>query len=472
MRTTLFFLCLTFLLPTAGYSNVSDRELNDPVISKRIEQMNLDIVSARYDKIVRSYIRTYTILKRPKAERILGHQIMYFPIFEAYLDKYQLPDELKYLAVVESALVPKAKSSAGARGLWQFMPPTGEYFGLTINEHIDERCDPHAATEAAMKYLARLYERFNDWELAIAAYNSGGGRVSRAMKRARSTNFWQVKSYLPRETANYVPAFIAATYLMKYYEAHDLQPRYPSLDAQLTDRIRVLSRLTFYEIAQVTELPLNLIEQLNPAYEKLYIPARRGGLPLVLPRRVMPKLEAYLEELAKSEQVRKDIYHKPVFESVPQEELNQAYAALPYVLEPNQTIEQLAVTLGCTVQQLMAWNNLTPEKIRPGMTLKAFRPVKEKIERERAGFRGLNGLPTREVTQVDLTPQNIYEKKINRFLYQGEFLFYWVERRMMVGELARMLPGISTADILRFNDNIDSALTPLEPDDKVRIKKR
>lgn len=471
MRTALFLLCLISLLPIPGRSSEPDRELNDPVISKRIEQMDLDIVSARYDKIVRSYIRTYTILNRTKSERILGHQLMYFPIFEAYLDKYQLPEDLKYLAIVESGLLPKALSSAGARGLWQFMPPTGAYFGLTINEHIDERCDPHAATEAAMKYLARLYNRFNDWELAIAAYNSGGGRVSRAMKRARSTNFWTVKSYLPRETANYVPAFIAATYLMKYYEAHDLQPRYPSLDAQLTDRITVRSRLTFYEIAQVTGLPLNLIEQLNPAYEKLYIPADPRGLPLVLPQRVLPRLYAYLEEVQKDGQARKDMYHKPVFESVPEEELNQAYAPLPFVLEPNQTIDALAVSLGCSVQQLMTWNNLTPEQVRPGMEIIAYRPIEEKIQRERAGFTELNALPSRQLTRVTATPVNIYEKKINRFLYQNEFLFFWVERRMTVGELAQMLPGISTADLLRFN-GFDSGLTPLNPDDKVKIKKR
>lgn len=448
-----------------------ERELNDPVISERIAQMDLDIVSPRYDKIVRSYIRTYTILDRTKSERILGHQLMYFPIFEAYLDKYRLPDDLKYLPIVESGLLPKAMSRAGARGLWQFMPPTGEYFGLTINEHIDERCDPHAATEAAMKYLARLYGRFNDWELAIAAYNSGGGRVSRAMKRARSTDFWQVKAYLPRETANYVPAFIAATYLMQYYEAHDLQPQYPSLDAQLTDRITVRNRLTFYEIAQVTGLPLNLIEQLNPAYEKLYIPASHRGLPLVLPQRVLPQLSAYLEELKKNKQVRQEIYHQPVFESVPQEELDQAYALLPFVLKPGQTLDELAVSLGCTAQQLLTWNNLTPEKVRPGMELMAYRPAKEKIQRERAGFTSLDGLARHQIPRVDRLPVNIYEKKINRFLYQGEYLFFWVERRMTVGELARILPGISTADLLRFND-FNSALTPLKPDDKVKVKKR
>lgn len=471
MRTAIFFLCVFCMLPTLGWSTEPDRELNDPVISKRIEQMNLDIVSPRYDKIVRSYIRTYTILDRTKAERILGHQLMYFPIFEAYLDKYRLPEELKYLPVVESGLLPKALSRAGARGLWQFMPPTGEYFGLTINEHIDERCDPHAATEAAMKYLARLYERFHDWELAIAAYNSGGGRVSRAMKRARSTDFWQVKAYLPRETANYVPAFIAATYLMQYYKAHDLQPQYPSLDAQLTDRILVRHRLSFYEIAQVTELPLNLIEQLNPAYEKLYIPANQRGLPLVLPRRVLPQLRAYLQELQKNEQIRKDIYHKPVFESVPQEELNQAYVPLPFVLGPDQTLEQLAVGLECSVQQLLAWNDLTPEQVRPGMEILAYRPVEEKIQRERAGFTGLDQLKRRQVVQVGLTPKNVYEQKINRFLTQGEFLFFWVERRMTVGELAHMLPGISAADLLHLNE-FASTLTPLKPDDKVKIKKR
>lgn len=471
MRTSFAIVLMILLSPTIGLSTYGEPDLNDDEISKRIEQMENKVVSPRYDKIVRSYIRTYTILDREKAERILGHQIMYFPIFEAYLRKYQLPEDLKYLPVVESGLQPKALSRAGARGLWQFMPPTGAYFGLTINENLDERCDPHAATEAAMKYLSHLYNRFDNWELAIAAYNSGGGRVSRAIKRARSTNFWTVKNYLPRETANYVPAFIAASYLMHYYEAHNLEPQYPSLDAQLTDRIKVHRRLTFYEIAQVTGLPLNLIEHLNPAYEKLYIPANGEGLPLVLPKRKMPDLTAYLRRLDQDDRYRAQIQAQPVFESRPQDELDRAYVPMRYTLAPGQTLGQLAVSLDCTTQQLLIWNKLTPQEVRPGMEVIAYRPVEEKIAQERAGFWAAEPLDLRTLHTVDHRATNIYEEKINRFLTQGEWLFFWVEERMTVGELALLLPGISAADLLTFNA-LPSTLSILKPDDKIKIKRR
>lgn len=464
---------LVLLLMACPYGwSEPERDLNDEVISKRIEQMSNEVVNPRYDKIVRSYLRTYTILDREKAERILGHQIMYFPIFEEYLRKYHLPDDLKYLAVVESALIPDIVSRAGARGLWQFMPVTGTYFGLTINETIDERCDVYKSTEAAMKYLSRLYDRFQDWELAIAAYNSGGGRVSRAMKRARSKDFWQVKSYLPRETANYVPAFIAASYLMQYYQAHDLEPKYPNLDLQLTERTPIHQELPFYEIAQVTQLPMDVIEYLNPAYEKGFIPSTHQGMPLVLPTRVMKKMKDWIDHGQNDPEWMREVFSTPIFQSLPERELNLAYAPLAFTLKSGQSIHQLAMSLGCTVQQLMLWNNLTPERVRPGMELIAFRPAEEKIRRDRQQFTASPTLPGRSYTRtLKPQPENIYEKKINRFLHQGEFLFFWVEREMTAYELATMLPGISIQDVMRYN-KFDDAQQKLKPDDKIKIKKR
>ena len=470
-RFTLTLICLIFT--TAVWSN-NDRELNDAAITERIERMESEIVRPRYDNVVRSYLRTYTILDRGKAERILGHQLMYFPIFEEYLDRYNLPDDLKYLAVVESGLIPDALSRAGAKGLWQFMERTGEYFGLTVDDTIDERCDVYKSTKAAMEYLDRLYKRFDDWELAIAAYNSGGGRVSRAMKRARSKDFWTVKNYLPRETRNYVPAFIAATYLMKYYEAHDLEPRYPHLDMQLTGRLNVQRELHFYEVAQATGLPIDLIEYLNPAYRKGFIPNSRNGMPLVVPQRVMDKMQYFLDHIDTDEQLRNEVYSTPVFHSVPGAELDRAYAPLSYILQPGQTMHQLALSLGCTVQQLFVWNQITPEQVRPGMELIAYRPQIEQVERERASFYASTMLPGRAyqgaLKSMGLQG-NIYEEKINRFLYQGDYLFFWVERDMNAHELSEMLPGISIHDIMRLN-GFESATRKLKPDDKVKIKRR
>jgi membrane-bound lytic murein transglycosylase D len=251
------FCVLGGVLNASNESNLTDPEpeYDEPAIIERINKMENEVVPPRYDDIVKSYLTTYTIKKREKAENILGQQVVYFPLFEKKLEEANLPTDLKYLSVVESALNPKAVSRVGATGLWQFMPATGEYYGLEINSVVDERSDPHRSTEAAIEYLSRLYDRFGNWELAIAAYNSGGGRVSRAIKRSRSKNFWKVRRYLPRETRNYVPAFIAANYLIKHYQEHELTPRYPELDQQITESIMVYDHTSFYEVAQVTELP-------------------------------------------------------------------------------------------------------------------------------------------------------------------------------------------------------------------------
>ena len=162
-------------------------------------------VPTRYTDVVKGYLRTYTVKNRHKTERILGKAVMYFPIYEEQFRKSGLPDALKYLSVTESALNPVAVSSAKAVGLWQFIKTTGKEYGLRIDQAVDERCDPHLSTAAAAAYLARQYERFGDWALAIAAYNSGPGNVSKAIRRGRSKNFWKIKKYLPRETRSYVP---------------------------------------------------------------------------------------------------------------------------------------------------------------------------------------------------------------------------------------------------------------------------
>ena len=202
-------------------------------VARRVELMNSEVVQPRYDVVVRSYLRTYLVNHRAKAQKILGRSVLYFPVFEDFLRRNNLPLDLKYLPIVESALEPKATSRVGAAGLWQFMPSTGRMYGLQVDDMVDERRDPLKSTEAAVVHLQDLFEKFENWELAIAAYNSGSGRVSRAVKRARSTSYWKIRGYLPRETANYVPAFIAASYLVRYFEEHGLEQEYPSLDLQL-----------------------------------------------------------------------------------------------------------------------------------------------------------------------------------------------------------------------------------------------
>lgn len=183
-----------------------------------------------YNAVVRAYLQTYLYKKPEKTRDMLSKAGMYFHIFEAELKANGMPEDLKYLSVTESALNPLAVSRCGATGLWQFMPATGSEYGLEQNSAVDERSNPVEATRAALKYLKRLYGMYNDWALALAAYNSGPGNVNRAIKRGHSRNFWVIQKYLPQETRNYVPAFVSATYICNFYMMHNLMPDYPDLD--------------------------------------------------------------------------------------------------------------------------------------------------------------------------------------------------------------------------------------------------
>lgn len=467
----LIFTCCLLSLTATG----AKYELEEALIKSRIDSMESQVVSLRYDNIVRSYLKTYTINGRDKSERILGRRLIYFPIFESYIKKYNLPDDLKYLPIVESALEPRAVSVVGAGGLWQFMPETGRYYGLEINSEVDERCDPHYSTEAAMQYLSALYKRFNDWELAIAAYNSGGGRVSRAMKRARSKDFWRVKKYLPRETANYVPAFIAATYLLKHYEAHDLKPRVPSLDAQIIEMTQLNRSMSFYEIAQISGAALDIIELLNPAYSNSYIPARAGkGRNLTLPKRNMIPFKAFLEAGHSDAEKQAAIATAPVFISQPSSNIIKAYEVETYLLKAGDSLQVFAAQHQVPLVQLQAWNKLNQLVFEQDQKINVYvgqplgnNPMNlelKPIEPIRTASLLKDQLPVRQHQE-----ESIYEKELDRFLFQNEFLFYWTPKRERLSDIADKLPGVSLDDLLALNELKKDKV--IKSDEKLKIKK-
>lgn len=264
-----------------------DVATSDEEIIKRLKSIPT-IIEMPFNSVVRTYIDMYTGKKRSLVESMLGMSLYYMPIFEEALEREGLPIELKYLPVIESALNPDAVSRAGATGLWQIMLSTARGLGLEVNTLVDERRDPVASSAAATKYLRQLHDIYNDWSLAIAAYNCGPGNVNKALRRAGADtdstrrDFWAIYPYLPKETRGYVPCFIAATYVMNHYNKHNISPALAKRPI-VTDSVHVHHRVNFKQIADVLQLPVEELKILNPQYRKQEIPGDIRPYSLVLP---------------------------------------------------------------------------------------------------------------------------------------------------------------------------------------------
>ena len=257
------------------YSDTDIPVFSDSVYRERIAQMNdqspFEFV---YNSEVRKFIEVYAFKKRKLTARIMGLAQIYFPLFEEQLDRHNMPLELKYLAVIESALNPVANSRAGAKGLWQFMYGTGKVYGLKVSSYVDDRFDPYKATIAACEHLGDLYDIYGNWALALAAYNSGAGNVNKAIRRSGGLkNFWALHNYLPRETRSYVPAFIAASYVLTYANEHKIYPVDPGILYYEVDTVTVRNPLSFEQISEMLNIPMDEVAFLNPSFKHRFIPA-------------------------------------------------------------------------------------------------------------------------------------------------------------------------------------------------------
>jgi membrane-bound lytic murein transglycosylase D len=316
-------------------------------VKERLHQMSLpmEVVS---NQQVMTKIRQYATAGRKDTELILGRTFVYFPIFEHYLKQYNLPEELKYLPMIESGLRPTVKSGVGATGMWQLMSITARYNGLTVDGQVDQRLDPYASTEAAVKMLAFLYKQFGDWGLVLAAYNSGHGRVKKAMKLAGSNDYWTVKAYLPTETQKYVPAFIAAAYIANHYNSHNLHPKMTADLSLVQDArvIKVTEAVTFNQIAKATGLSYDVVRKLNRAYINGYVPASTKGNNIVLPANTTNSFRFYMANKGKTAMQAKG-----------------SQVATYYVAAKGDNLEKVAKMFNTDVASIMEWNNLSEETI-------------------------------------------------------------------------------------------------------------
>lgn len=332
-----------------------------------------------FNPVVRDYIEMYAGRRRNQVSYMLGEGKYYFPMFEEALDKEGIPLELKYLPVIESALNPIARSRVGATGLWQFMAGTGRMYDLEINSLVDERRDPHKSTKAAAKYLKDLYDIYGDWNLVIAAYNCGPGNVNKAIRRSGGqTDYWAIYPYLPRETRGYVPAFIAATYIMNYYQDHDICPTECKNPASI-DSLMVDKTVHFQQIADNLNVSIDDLRQYNPQFKSDIIPGDYKKYSLNLP---IDKLSSFIDKKDDIYAYKADQYlkHRKVAGVDVVGGSRPSGGTITHRVRRGDTLARLASRYGVTLSQIKQWNSLSSNKLSVGRRLKIYKSEEPKQE--------------------------------------------------------------------------------------------
>lgn len=362
---------LAWLDTTECTSDTLITELPDSIYKQRLQALPF-VIEVPYNEVVRRYILRYVKHSPRQLAALQRKAEYYFPIFEDILAKHDLPYELCYMPVIESALNPQARSHMGATGLWQFMPATGKKYGLEINSLVDERMDPIRSTEAACLFLKNLYAIFQDWNLVIAAYNCGPGNVNKAIHRAGGKrDFWSIYPYLPSETRGYLPIFIAASYAMNYAESHGICPATP-LATMASDTIETTQRQHLKQIADNIDIPLAELRRLNPQYPRDIIPGGKAYaicLPIEKAGLYIDKQDTILAYQAK------ELIHnrRDEIELLHRTSVNGGYSingVTYYKIKEGDTLGGIAKKFRVSVKQLKAWNGLKSDMIRAGKTLK------------------------------------------------------------------------------------------------------
>jgi membrane-bound lytic murein transglycosylase D len=343
---------------------------SDSVYMQRLYDLPT-VMELSYNSVVRSYIEMYTKKRRELVSYMLSLGEYYYPMFEEALDRYDLPLELKYLPVIESALNPIAVSRMGATGLWQFMLQTGKLYKLEVNSLVDERRDPYKATEAAARYLNDLYQIYEDWNLVIAAYNCGPGNVNKAIARSGGKrDYWDIYYKLPRETRGYVPAFIAANYVMNYYDEHRICPQESSNDFIALDTVHVTDEVHFKQISAVLDIPIDQIRRYNPQFKRDIIPGNHKSYALVLPTQEVYAFISNKDEIVNHNKSLYLTHRKQTLNS-----LNDGLASNGNVLntyyrvKKGDTLGAIARRNGTTVSRLQQMNGMKSTKLSIGRRL-------------------------------------------------------------------------------------------------------
>lgn len=359
----------SYLIEDAEKKEIPSVVLSTEVLKERLEKINTKTpFNIGYSPVLERVIKSYLKYRKRYYPALMAKAAYYFPMFEKYLDQYDIPLEMKYLAIVESALNPTAKSGVGATGLWQFMYPTGVQYKLKVSSYVDERQDPVRATIAACAYLSDLYTIFGDWDLALAAYNSGPGNVAKAIKRSGGyRNYWNIRPFLPKETASYVPAFYATMYLFEYQTAHDLVPEAPQIRFFETDTIQIKQTVSFDQVSEKTAISSALIQFLNPSYKLGIIPFVAGkDYTIRLPRKnsfTFIENEMAIYELAREDAAKREKPLPKYFEMDKR---------IRYTVRNGDFLGKIANKFGVRVRDIKRWNRMKTTRLKIGQRLSIY----------------------------------------------------------------------------------------------------
>jgi membrane-bound lytic murein transglycosylase D len=435
----------------------------DSVFIERLKKIPT-VVDLTYNSVVRRYIEVYTRQRRSSVEVMLGLSQYYFPLFDEIFDYYDIPNEIKYMSIIESALNPRAYSRTRAVGLWQFMYGTGRLYGLTINSLIDERRDPIKSTHAAARFVKDLYAIYNDWILVIAAYNCGPTNVNKAIRRSGGKrNYWDIYYYLPRETRGHVPAFIAATYVMNYYKEHNLKP-VPVEFPVASDTIMVTQELHLAQVADNLGIPVQLLRDMNPQYRTDIIPAKDKPLVLILPLDQAPR---FIDMEQQIYSYKDSVYFNPdkiITSPTSYDSRNYDapppanYTKLIYHVKEGDNLGFISMWYHVRISDIRYWNNIRYNTIRTGQRLTIYVP-KEKAGKYQdiddlsfAEKQARIGKSTTVAVVAQKAPPTLPDLSSN-----VEYVIYTVKQGDTIWDIARKYPGVSETDIMRLNNISDAS---------------
>ena len=423
----------------------------DQVYIERIEKMN-SFITLPYNEVVRNYIILYSEKMPTKMSHILGLCNYYMPIFQEVLNKYNLPEELKAMAVIESALNPVAVSRAGAKGMWQFMYSTAKMYGLHIDSFVDERLDPFKSADAAARYLEDAYEIFGDWNLAIASYNCGAGNVNKAIRRSGGKRaFWDIYPYLPRETRGYVPAFVGALYAMTYYKEHGIKPEAIEMPIRV-DTFKINKMMHLKQVSELVGIPLEEVKNLNPQYTHDVVPGNSREYLLRLPYTYTNSFIANEDSLYtyKADQYLSPATLKKIVDGADGERI-------VYKVKSGDYLGRIASKYRCSVAQIKKWNGLKSNNLRVGQKLVIYRggsssssaaastakPASSTTAAKPANNTATASKPAGSTSQTATSASTSSAS--------GEYTTYTIKSGDSFYSIAKNYPGVSAQDIMNFN---------------------